>query len=128
VSGDPARQRRIAGPGAARLSAPENWRAAAACRSADPDLFFLVSDFGMALEQVAEAKAICAGCSVRRECLAFALRTHQIHGIWGGMTEAECYLRRGLISREYPPMPTGRHTPGRGIRNRLQPVDLPTDQ
>jgi len=27
-----------------------------------------------------EAKAICAGCPARRQCLAFALRTHQVHG------------------------------------------------
>jgi WhiB family redox-sensing transcriptional regulator len=113
---------------AARLSAKENWRSAAACRSADPDLFFPVSDSGRALEQVTQAKAICAGCSVRRECLAFALRTHQIHGIWGGMTEGERYPRRGLIGREHPPMPTGQHSPGGEIRNRLQPVGPPTDQ
>ncbi|HUB22337.1 MAG TPA: WhiB family transcriptional regulator [Streptosporangiaceae bacterium] len=26
------------------------------------------------------AKAICARCLIRSECLAFALRTHQVHG------------------------------------------------
>jgi WhiB family transcriptional regulator, redox-sensing transcriptional regulator len=65
------------------------WRSAAACRSADPDLFFPISDSGPALEQAAEAKAICATCRVRPECLAFALRTGQLHGIWGGATEGE---------------------------------------
>jgi hypothetical protein len=40
---------------------------------------------------VAEAKAICAGCQVRRDCLAFALRTHQVHGVWGGLSEQERY-------------------------------------
>ena len=65
------------------------WRSVAACRSADPDLFFPISASGPALEQVVEAKAICAGCRVRRECLAFALRTEQVHGIWGGTTEHE---------------------------------------
>jgi len=38
---------------------------------------------------VAEAKAICAGCPVRNECLAFALRTGQVDGIWGGTTTHE---------------------------------------
>ncbi|HEV3067797.1 MAG TPA: WhiB family transcriptional regulator [Streptosporangiaceae bacterium] len=47
------------------------------------------------MEQAAEAKAICATCRVRRECLAFALRTGQIHGIWGGTTEHE---RTGLTA------------------------------
>jgi len=65
------------------------WRSAAACQSADPELFFPVSNAGQALEQAAKANAICTGCSVRRECLAFALRTRQSHGIWGGMTGEE---------------------------------------
>jgi len=43
------------------------------------------------MAQVAEAKAICAGCQVRYECLAFALRTHQAHGVWGGLSEQERY-------------------------------------
>jgi WhiB family redox-sensing transcriptional regulator len=69
-----------------------NWRSAAVCRSADPDLFFPVSSSGRALEQIAEAKAICARCQVQPECLAFALRTRQVHGVWGGMSELERYL------------------------------------
>jgi WhiB family transcriptional regulator, redox-sensing transcriptional regulator len=76
----------------AGLAAGENWRAAAACRSADPDLFFPVSDVGKGVDQAAEAKAICAGCRVRLQCLAFAERTRQGHGIWGGLTERERYV------------------------------------
>ena len=72
----------------------ENWRSLAACRSADPDLFFPVSSSGASVAQVAEAKAICAGCQVRRDCLAFALRTHQDHGVWGGLSEQERYPLR----------------------------------
>jgi WhiB family transcriptional regulator, redox-sensing transcriptional regulator len=67
----------------------EDWRSAAACRDADPDLFFPVSGSGRSLEQVECAKAVCAGCPVRRSCMAFALRTGQAHGIWGGLTEEE---------------------------------------
>jgi WhiB family transcriptional regulator, redox-sensing transcriptional regulator len=63
----------------------------AACQFADPDLFFPISSSGPSLVQVAEAKAICAGCQVRRECLAFAVRTHQAHGVWGGLSEQERY-------------------------------------
>jgi WhiB family redox-sensing transcriptional regulator len=74
---------------AARLIADGGWRLGAACRSADPDLFFPVSSTGKSLEQVAQAKAICARCLVQRECLAFAMRTQQFHGIWGGLTEQE---------------------------------------
>lgn len=71
------------------LAAGENWMSLAACHSADPDLFFPVSDYGRSQDQVAQAKAVCAGCQVRHECLSFALRTRQAHGIWGGMTEQE---------------------------------------
>jgi WhiB family transcriptional regulator, redox-sensing transcriptional regulator len=66
-----------------------NWRMLAACRSIEPDLFFPVSSAGKSLEQAAEAKAVCARCLVRRQCLAFALQTRQAHGIWGGLTEGE---------------------------------------
>jgi WhiB family transcriptional regulator, redox-sensing transcriptional regulator len=88
VSGAPERWQRADEPWTP-LSTRGQWRSAAACRSADPDLFFPISDSGPAREQTARAEAICATCRVRRECLAFALRTGQIHGIWGGTTEHE---------------------------------------
>lgn len=81
------------------LSAGEDWRSAAACQSVDPELFFPISASGIAKEQVTEAKAICTGCPVRRECLAFALRTQQTHGIWGGTTEEERYPRLRPVRR-----------------------------
>jgi WhiB family redox-sensing transcriptional regulator len=74
---------------AARPLAEEDWRPQAACRFTDPELFFPLSGFGKSLEQAAEAKAVCAVCAVRCECLAFATRTRERHGIWGGMTEHE---------------------------------------
>jgi WhiB family redox-sensing transcriptional regulator len=63
-----------------------NWRAAAACLAADPDLFFPISAAGPAENQIARAKRICAACPVRRECLEFALAHDQMYGIWGGTT------------------------------------------
>jgi WhiB family transcriptional regulator, redox-sensing transcriptional regulator len=84
---------------ASRLITRGYWRSAAACQSADPELFFPISDSGKSLEQVAEAKAICAGCPVRRDCLTFALRTGQVYGIWGGTTtEERAIARRSLVS------------------------------
>ena len=64
----------------------ENWRALAACRSADPDLFFPISGKGLGERQIARAKKICAGCRVRTECLEFAQSHEQTYGIWGGTT------------------------------------------
>lgn len=37
--------------------------------------------------RIREAKAVCATCPVRAECLAAA--TDDDHGVWGGMTLAE---------------------------------------
>jgi WhiB family redox-sensing transcriptional regulator len=63
-----------------------NWRSAAACQSADPDLFFPISSSGPAEQQIARAKRICANCVVRRECLEYAVTHEQVYGIWGGTT------------------------------------------
>jgi hypothetical protein len=51
----------------------------AACRTADPELFF--PDTARA---EAEARAICAACPIRRECYALARATGQQFGVWGG--------------------------------------------
>ena len=68
---------------------PEDWRHRAACRSVDPEVFFPVPVEGLAYRtRVAVAKAVCGGCAVRAECLAWAL-AHQPDGIAGGMTEHE---------------------------------------
>jgi WhiB family transcriptional regulator, redox-sensing transcriptional regulator len=74
-----------------RLADETHWRLAAACRFADPDLFFPISAAARNQAQVDEAKTVCADCPVRRECLHFAIRTQQMHGIWGGLTEEERY-------------------------------------
>jgi WhiB family transcriptional regulator, redox-sensing transcriptional regulator len=70
-----------------------DWRSSAACRTADPELFFPVSSVGPAEEDIAQAKAVCGSCGVRRQCLQFALATHQMYGVWGGTTEEERRLR-----------------------------------
>ena len=63
-----------------------NWRAAGACLTADPDLFFPISASGPAEKQISRAKAICASCGVREQCLEFAMSHDQVYGIWGGTT------------------------------------------
>ena len=40
------------------------------------------------------AKAVCAVCPVRVECLDHALRHHVRCGIWGGLNERERYTER----------------------------------
>jgi WhiB family redox-sensing transcriptional regulator len=70
-----------------------DWWKSAACQEEDPELFFPVSAVGLSRKDIAQAKAVCASCLVRRPCLQFALATHQMHGVWGGMTEEERRLR-----------------------------------
>jgi WhiB family transcriptional regulator, redox-sensing transcriptional regulator len=67
-----------------------DWRKHAACRSADPELFFPVSPAGPSSDETERrARAVCAVCPVRPECLQFALATRQPYGVWGGMSERE---------------------------------------
>jgi WhiB family transcriptional regulator, redox-sensing transcriptional regulator len=65
-----------------------DWGRLAACRSADPDLFFPVTGEEWA-GQVEKAKALCGSCRVRRECLQYAITGDEAYGVWGGMTEDE---------------------------------------
>jgi WhiB family transcriptional regulator, redox-sensing transcriptional regulator len=82
-------------------SLDESWRARASCNDVDPDLFFPVGVTGPAVAQIAAAKAVCAGCSVRDECLEFAISTNQEYGIWGGTSEEERrVLRRAWRARQ----------------------------
>jgi WhiB family redox-sensing transcriptional regulator len=84
-------------PSGAEPTVDRNWRDRAACRSADPELFFPVGDDGPALAQIAQAKAICARCPVVKECLSFALMAMP-EGVAGGLTVEE---RRGLRNQRH---------------------------
>ena len=49
------------------------------CHAADPDLWFAESPVDLE-----RAKTLCAGCPVRRQCLAEALDRAEPWGVWGG--------------------------------------------
>ncbi|WP_067975921.1 WhiB family transcriptional regulator [Nocardiopsis trehalosi] len=73
----------------------EDWVQQGACRQYDPELFFPVSTTGPGGHDAELAKAICRSCTVRPECLRWALRAGEAHGVWGGTTpEDRRYLRR----------------------------------
>ena len=78
------------------LSSAFDWRAKAACRDKDPELFFPVGNTGAAYQQIEEAKAVCRTCKVIDACLKCALDTNQDYGVWGGLSEDE---RRALKRR-----------------------------
>lgn len=76
---------------------PGDWEERAACRDLDPSLAYrLFFPAQHRYAELAQARIICATCPVKAECLAFALDTHQDHGIWGGTSERE---RRGIRRR-----------------------------
>ncbi len=71
-----------------------DWKADAACRDLDVDLFFPDSE-----SDSAPALAVCAECPVRDACLDFALRSRQLDGVWGGHTESERRRLRRRLGR-----------------------------
>ncbi|MDF1596683.1 MAG: WhiB family transcriptional regulator [Acidimicrobiia bacterium] len=71
-----------------------SWRARASCRSHDPSLFF-GGESTSTTSSLQQARAICAGCPVKADCLDYALQTGPRYGIWGGLTQDELQpLRR----------------------------------
>jgi len=69
------------------------WRAKATCANSDTEKFFPHRDGVDAAMIVAQAQLCCAECTVRKECLEFALTNKLKYGIWGGVTPRN---RRGL--------------------------------
>jgi len=86
----------------AQLEPP--WKADAECRRrAIPTGDFYPGTYG-ALSAYELLRGVCRACSVRAECLAYAMdfergEHHTMrHGVWGGLTPRE----RFTLSRRYP--------------------------
>ena len=76
-----------------------SWRVRGRCRGDSAVHFFAPPHFERKPEKDARegrARALCAACPVRQECLDYALTVHEPHGIWGGLNELE---RRRLLRR-----------------------------
>lgn len=67
------------------------WDLSAACRNTHPRMFFTEDPTGMAY-----ARMVCARCSVRSECLEYALANGEKFGIWGGLSPRE---RRRILEQ-----------------------------
>lgn len=73
-----------------------DWMDRAACRGCGPDIWFPYLGEGVATDY-GPAKAICAECPVRTECLSYAVACIPIgdNGVWGGADPDELrQLRR----------------------------------
>lgn len=73
----------------------DNWWKRAACRGMDSNLF--VPDRSVSHWEIRHAKEVCRHCSVRKQCLDYAMEEdNDLSGIWGGTTGRE---RRTLRSQ-----------------------------
>jgi WhiB family transcriptional regulator, redox-sensing transcriptional regulator len=74
------------------MARPTDWQQQGLCRASDSSVFFAPAHFEHKPEREAreaKAKAVCAGCPVRSECLEWALETREPYGVWGGYSESE---------------------------------------
>ena len=60
------------------------WQTDALCAQTDPEAFFPEKG-----GSTREAKRVCESCTVRTECLEYALQQDERFGIWGGLSERE---------------------------------------
>ena len=67
------------------------WQTEALCAQTDPEAFFPEKG-----GSTRDAKKVCSSCTVRAECLEYALANDERFGIWGGLSERE---RRRLRKR-----------------------------
>lgn len=78
------------------------WEDRAACRQADPHLFFPFGNSINADNMERQAKHVCAGCPVLVECLQTAISRNEAYGIWGGKNPQERWrIRRRLYGHAY---------------------------
>ena len=77
---------------AALLQRPNwGWQDEAACRGREVVLFFGPDGERQPEREIRErkAKAVCAACPVRAECLSYAVSRPEKYGTWGGLNEEE---------------------------------------
>ena len=101
------------------LAGSPGWWFVGLCAQTDPELFFPEKG-----GSVREAKAVCAGCPVRAQCLAHALAHDERFGVWGGLSEPERRrLQSAATHRSSAAQPRGRRTGGPAGGSALGEVD-----
>ena len=66
-----------------------DWGKDGLCRQVETEIFFPEGVGGAVTAAVQKAKKVCGSCPVRQECLAWAVRTGQRYGVWGGLSQDE---------------------------------------
>ncbi len=59
----------------------DNWRASALCAQSDAEVWFPRKG-----QSSATARRICMACTVRVECLDWAMSTMEPYGVYGGLS------------------------------------------
>lgn len=82
-------QQEVIVPRAQVLVTPEDlaeleWQDQALCSQTDPEAFFVEKG-----GSTRPAKSVCRNCTVRAECLEYALDNDERFGVFGGMSERE---------------------------------------
>ena len=79
-------------PGGYMRQGLDTWQVKAACRGPQASAFFPPSHAERKEEKASRelrAKEICHQCHVQGDCLEYAIRIREPHGIWGGLNEVE---------------------------------------
>jgi WhiB family redox-sensing transcriptional regulator len=68
-----------------------DWQTRAACRGMAASVFFSPHNErgDSRSHRERSAQAICRECPVLKRCAAFAVKTGQAFGVWGGLTETD---------------------------------------
>lgn len=72
----------------------KNWVDVASCAQVDTEVFY-----PRHVEYIKAAKRICAGCVVVKDCLDYAIKHDERHGVWGGLSANERSKLRARQSR-----------------------------
>ena len=76
------------------------WMLYAECREKETSVFFNTEIIANRRNKNrAMAVSICKECSVREECLEYAIRNDIHHGTWGGLSEVEIFRLRSKRDR-----------------------------
>jgi WhiB family transcriptional regulator, redox-sensing transcriptional regulator len=77
------------------------WRVEAACKYLPTELFFPIGHGPRAQAQTTVAKAVCNACSVKAQCLDYALAANAQYGVFGGLSEEERREARRRLGHRY---------------------------
>ena len=76
------------------------WRERALCLNSTPGIFFPPDSFEPSKrrkQREERARYICKACTVRDECLTYAIKNQEPEGVWGGMNEKERAHHKTLL-------------------------------